>query len=94
MNKRHLSPEYWANLTYKTRHIKRKKGTKDHMNIYIDADNTFDNIQYLFFFKILYYFFMKDTEKRGRDIGRRRSRLPAGSPMWDFIPGPRDHDLS
>ena len=34
---------------------------------------------------------MKDT---GRDIGRGRSRLPAGSLMQDLIPGPRDHDLS
>ena len=25
--------------------------------------------------------------ERGRDIGRGRSRLPAGSPMWDLIPG-------
>ena len=30
---------------------------------------------------------MGDTEK-GRDKGRRRSRLPAGSPMQDSIPGP------
>ena len=36
---------------------------------------------------------MRDTEG-GRDIGRDRSRIPAGSPMWDLIPGPRDHDLS
>ena len=30
---------------------------------------------------------MRDTE-RGRDTGRGRSSLPAGSPMWDLIPGP------
>ena len=30
---------------------------------------------------------MRDTE-RGREIGRGRSRLPAGSTMWDSIPGP------
>ena len=36
---------------------------------------------------------MRDTE-RGRDTGRGRSRLPAGRPMWDSIPGPWDHDLS
>ena len=29
---------------------------------------------------------MRDTQ-RGRDIGRGRSRLPVGSPMWDSIPG-------
>ena len=39
------------------------------------------------------YLFMRDTE-RGRDIGRGRSRLPAGSPIWDSIPGPQDHDAS
>ena len=36
---------------------------------------------------------MRDT-KRGRDIGRGRSRLPVGSLMQDSIPGPWDHDLS
>ena len=36
---------------------------------------------------------MRDTE-RGRDIGRGRSKLPAGSLIWDWIPGPQDHDLS
>ena len=48
------------------------------------------------FFK-RFYLFMSDREReteRGRDTGRRRSRLPAGNPMWDSIPGPRDYDLS
>ena len=36
---------------------------------------------------------MKEREK-GRDVGRGRSTLQAGSPMWDSIPGPQDHDLS
>ena len=36
---------------------------------------------------------MRDR-KRGRDIGRGRSRLPTGSLMWDSISGPPDHDLS
>ena len=36
---------------------------------------------------------MRDTE-RGRDGGRGRSRLHAGSPMWDWIPGPRGRALS
>ena len=39
------------------------------------------------------YLFMRDTE-RGRDTGRGRSRLPAGSLMRDSIPRPQDHDLS
>ena len=34
---------------------------------------------------------MRDTK---RDISRERSRPHAGSPMWDSIPGPRDHALS
>ena len=37
--------------------------------------------------------FMRDTE-RGRDTGRGRSRLHAGSLMRDSIPGLQDHDLS
>ena len=35
---------------------------------------------------------MRDREtERGRDAGRGRSRLRAGSPTRDWIPGPRDH---
>ena len=29
----------------------------------------------------------------GRDTGRGRSRLHAGSPTWDSIPGLQDHAL-
>ena len=37
---------------------------------------------------------MRDTErKRGRDIGRGRSRIPAGNPTWDSIPGLQDRAL-
>ena len=36
---------------------------------------------------------MRDIE-RGRDTGRGRSGLYAGSPTWDSIPGPWDQDLS
>ena len=47
-----------------------------------------------FFFKIFIYLFMRDTEgQRGRDTGRGRSRLHAGSPMWHSIPGLQDHAL-
>ena len=31
--------------------------------------------------------------ERGRDIGRGRSKLHAGNPMWDSIPGHQDHNL-
>ena len=50
------------------------------------------------FFKDFIYLFMRDTQKerereRGRDTGRGKSRLHAGSPMWDLIPGPQDQAL-
>ena len=35
---------------------------------------------------------MRDRENR-RDIGRGRSRLHTGSPMWDSIPGLQGHAL-
>ena len=35
---------------------------------------------------------MRNTD-RGRDTDRGRSRLHAGSLMWDLIPGPRRHAL-
>ena len=40
-----------------------------------------------FFFKI-YLFIPERHRERGRDTGRRRSRLPAGSQTWDLIWGP------
>ena len=53
-----------------------------------------NQIQVLFFKKDFIYLFMKDREReRGRDIGRGRSRLHAGSPMWDSILGLQDHAL-
>ena len=36
----------------------------------------------------------RQTDRIGRDTGRGRSRLHAGSPMWDLIPEPQDHALS
>ena len=39
------------------------------------------------------YLFVRDIE-RGRDIGKGRSRLPAGSLVQDAILGPRNHNLS
>ena len=47
-------------------------------------------ISLFFFFNI--YLFMRDRE-RGRDSGRGRSRLHAGSLMWDSILGLQDHAL-
>ena len=42
---------------------------------------------FFFFFKIL--FIHERHRERDRDTGRGRSRLPAGSPRQDSIPGPR-----
>ena len=48
----------------------------------------------LFVLKILFiYLFMRHRET-GRDLGRGRNRLPAGTPIQDSIPGPWDHDLA
>ena len=41
-----------------------------------------------YFFKILFIYLWETHTHRGRDIGRGRSRLLAGSPMWDLVPGP------
>ena len=45
-----------------------------------------------FFLKILFIY--ERHRESGRHIDRGRSKLPEGSPMWDLIPGPSDHDLS
>ena len=45
-----------------------------------------------YFFKYFIYLFMRDTQ-RGRDTDRGRSRLHAGSPIWDSIPGLQDRPL-
>ena len=41
-----------------------------------------------FLFLIFYLFIHERHTERGRDTDRGRSRLPAGSPMWDLILGP------
>ena len=46
-------------------------------------------------FFLRFYLLIHDRlRERGRDIDRRRSRLSAGSPMRDSIPGSWDYDLS
>ena len=47
----------------------------------------------LLFFKDFIYLFMRHTE-RSRGTSRGSSRLHAGSPIQDSIPGPQDHTLS
>ena len=47
------------------------------------------------FFVLRFCLFIHERHtERGREIGRGRSRLHAGSPMWDSIPGPWDQALS
>ena len=48
---------------------------------------------FLYLIFLRFYLFIRDR-KRGRDTGRGRSRLHAGSPMWDSILGLRGHILS
>ena len=48
---------------------------------------------FFFFFKVLFIYSWETEWERGRDTGRGRSRLHAGSPMWDSILGLQDHTL-
>ena len=58
------------------------------MEVLLGAHNLKD------FFLVFIYLFMIDTEReRGRDTGGGRSRLYAGSPTWDSIPGLQDRAL-
>ena len=51
-------------------------------------------LENMFFFFLNFILFMIVTEReRGRDTGRGRNRLPAGSLTWDSIPGLQDHAL-
>ena len=49
---------------------------------------------FFFFFLRFYLLIHESRRERGRDTGKGRSRLSAGSPMQDSIPGPRDDALS
>ena len=62
---------------------------------YIYVPLKFSHAKIYFFFNFFLNLFMIVMEREeGRDIGRGRGRLPAGSLMQDLIPGPRDHALS
>ena len=56
---------------------------------FIPSDSHFP---FFCFLKKRFYLFMRDTD-RGRDPGRGRSRLHAGSPARDSIPEPGGHAL-
>ena len=73
---------------------------KDLFLEYVENSYNFNNVSnsaLFLFFKIFLksYLFTRGTEKeRGRDIGSGRSRLHAGSLMWDLIPELWNHALS
>ena len=58
----------------------------------LEKERQFKVHKILFKKKDFIYLFMRGAE-RGRDPGRERSRLHAGSPMGDSIPGLWDHAL-
>ena len=45
-------------------------------------------------FFLIFYLFIHERHRRGRDTGRGRSSLHAGSPTWDSIQGLQDHTLA
>ena len=51
----------------------------------LSRENVFDDALHYFLICIYYYYFL--VYDRGRDTSRGRSRLHAGSPTWDSIPG-------
>ena len=57
-----------------------------------DVSLTFFGFNYLLFFK-RFLFIHERPRERGRDTGRGRRRLHAGSPTWDSILGLRSHTL-
>ena len=61
-----------------------------------EHEDTPKSIIHVFFKDFFISLFMRDTERernRDRDTGIRRSRLLAGSPMWDLILDLQDHAL-
>ena len=54
-------------------------------------------LAFLFFKRLFIHERHRERERereRGRDTGRERSRLHAGSPMWDSIPGLQNRALA
>ena len=63
---------------------------------FLPAAAAFPPNPFFFFFLRFIYLFIYDGQRereRGRDTGGGRSRLHAGSLMWDSIPGLQNHAL-
>ena len=60
-----------------------------------DVDKAFlgNKVLYIYIFLRCYLFIHEKHRERGRDTGRGRSRLHAGSPIWGLILGLQDHAL-
>ena len=87
-----LFPFYtWGNW------LKEVKWLDEGHKVYFLPNSGLVSFSFSFFKKIL-FIYSWDTHThthththRGRDTGRERSRLHAGSPMWDLILGLQDH---
>ena len=72
----------------RSNHFKNRIGLI--IQIFLITRNLQMEIKSLRFLKNISFIFMRDKD-RGRDIGRERSRLHAGSLTWDSIRGLQDH---
>ena len=69
-----------------------------YVDFFLTSTFVFIFLFFLYLFKDSIYLFMRGKErererKREADTGWRRSRLHAGSPTWDSIPGLQDQAL-
>ena len=69
-------------------------GYRDEARVKVNTTDSYDGVLLYLIFLRFYLFIHERHRESGRDIGRGRSRLPAGNLMWDSIPGPPDYDLS
>ena len=92
----HMEGNIGSNILSLALELERVAG----LNFLIVLDNVcfldpFDLCLFFLMLPLRFYLFIHERHReRGRDSGRGRSRLPVGSPKWDSIPGPQDHNLS
>ena len=65
------------------------------ISLYISIPRMFEfrGPKAIFFLKKILFIYSCVRERERQSTGRGRSRLHAGSPMWDSIPGLQDHAL-